>query len=144
MGFFSYFFFFSFFFFLPTPGRTLGREGKEGVKITLRWGWFHSQPWKPVCAGQRDVCGQRAGKWAPATRQQRPKLDEFRAYLKAGEVGPGGWPCTMCIAHTRRPPLPTLGFERGGALQALTGPKPIAQQQTPILDLGTPCFLSFK
>lgn len=131
----------SFFFCLPLT--TLGRERKEGVKITLRWGWFHSQPWNPVRAGQADTCGWRAGEWAAATGQQRPKVDEFRACRKLGRWAPEGClvPCAMCMAHTCWPPHPTLGFQRGRAPQVLAGLNPVAQQQIPILDLGTPCCL---
>lgn len=46
-------FFFCFLVFFPTrPWQNSWREGKEGGRITLRRGGFHSQPWNPGLGGR--------------------------------------------------------------------------------------------
>lgn len=87
--------------------------------------------------GRRVATGLRSGQQPLASR---PELTAFRACLKAGERrAQEGCPPLFPLLH--HPPLPP---SEEVAHRALAGLNPIAQQQTPILDLGTPCFLSFK
>lgn len=88
----------------------------------------------------RQTCGHRAEERAAAAGQQTG-ADRVQSLPESwGEAGAGGLPCLVPAAG-HHPPLPP---SEEVAHRVLAGLNPIAQQQTPILDLGTPCFLSFK
>ena len=76
-----------------------------------------------------------AGEGAAAAEQQRTGLGALQSLPESRARRLPRFP-----AHRSRP---TRHDSRCG-LRVLAGVNPVAWRQTPILDLGTPCFLSFK
>lgn len=132
----GFFLLLGFLFFLNPPLAELLAGGKGRVRITLRWGGFHSQPWKPGQCGPGRNVGPNglAGEGAAAAGQQSPSRSRFRACLKAGGE-PG-----RRAAHS---PVHLWSAGHTAPVSGAGWGEPCGQWQTQILDLGAPSFLSF-